>query len=83
LFAVATLKYALLLGRLGVDPLLARKVRVDTLGTIASVVGLITALGGHDRVAAWSLLWLNAIANLYLLRLRPLYRPLSSDACEL
>jgi hypothetical protein len=73
LFALATLKHALLLGRLDAADLLARKVRVDTLGTIASALAVVAATSGHEHAAVWALLSLNAIANLYLLWWNPLY----------
>lgn len=74
LFAVATMKYAALMGRIGSIELLARKVRVDTAGTLAAVLALVAALGGHDRLAGWLLLALSIAANVYLLLWRPLYR---------
>jgi len=74
LFAVATFKYALLLGRLDAAELLARKVRVDTVGTIVSVVALVVASRGYEQAAAWGLLGLNAAANLVVLWWKPLYR---------
>lgn len=74
LFAVATLKYAVLVGRLGASDLLARKVRVDTYGTIAAVLAAMVASGGHAWAAGWALLGVNLVANVYLLWWNPLYR---------
>lgn len=74
LFAVATLKYAALMGRIGAIELLARKVRIDTVGTLAAVLALVAALGGHAGAAAWFLLATNVVGNVYVLRWRPLYR---------
>ena len=74
LFAVATLKYVVLLGRVGSVMLLAKKIRVDVLGTIACVWALGVMLIGYAREASWALAGANAIANVYVLWVRPIYR---------
>jgi hypothetical protein len=73
LFAVATLKYALLLGR-GPVRLLARKLTLDAIGTIACVWTLLVILAGYPTEASWGLAIVNAAVNLYVLCIRPLYR---------
>jgi hypothetical protein len=78
LFAVATLKYTVLIGRVSADALLARKLRVDALGTIACAWALGGMLGGHPSEAAWLLTGACAVANVYLLWVRPLYRSASA-----
>ena len=74
LFASATLKYAMLLDRPPYPALLARKIRLDTLGTIACAGTLIAVLRGHAPEACWIFAGLNVVANVYVLWLRPLYR---------
>jgi len=74
LFAVATLKYASLLDRAEDGTRLTRKIRVDSAGTIAAAAAAVAASGGHGLLACWSLLGVSALAHVYVLWARPLYR---------
>lgn len=74
LFAVAPLKYALMLGHIPHAALLRRKVRIDLCGTASCLVLLIATMFGYTLVAAWLFALGFAGANIYLLIIRPMYR---------
>lgn len=75
MFALATYKYALLLGRIPHQKLLRHKIQIDVLGT----VGALAALAGIMYVDAALTLWiwavLFALVQLDIFLLRPLYVP--------
>ena len=73
LFAVTLVKYEALLRRGEATSLLLRKLRVNSLGTLACALALAGMMAGLEREASWSLALVFALANVYLLRIRPLY----------
>jgi hypothetical protein len=74
LFLGATGKYSLMLDELPHQRLLTRKIRIELLGVLmcASVLALMNF--GFVLSAAWALAIIFAIANVYVLVLRPLYK---------
>lgn len=73
LFIVATPKYMLMRGKIPYDALLRRKVKIDTSGIALCALSLALAYFGHSFAAAWLLAIAFAIANAYLLLIRPMY----------
>ncbi len=74
LFVAASLKYILMRGRIPHESLVERKIFLDALGAVACA----TLLGGTLTIYALEAAWLFAIgfalANVYLLFIRPMYR---------
>lgn len=74
-FPLSIAKYVHL-NRLITQPrLLPRKIRINILGCLLSLVALGIALIGLAPVAAWMLAGIFTIANVYLLFINPMYRP--------
>ncbi len=73
LFAVATLKYVLLLSPLGYSAFLKRKIFIDNLGIIACILALGGTLLGYGSLASWLWVVIFVIANVYLLFIKPMY----------
>ncbi len=74
LFAVATLKYVLLLSSLiGYSAFLKRKIFIDNLGIIACILALGGVLFGYSLLASWLWAGIFVIANIYLLFIKPMY----------
>lgn len=73
LFAVATMKYALLLGVVADLELLRRKIAIDVAGALAALLALGGVAAGAPTLA--TSLWAGAflIANVYLLAIKPMY----------
>jgi hypothetical protein len=76
LFTVATLKYVELVEAGGSHAALIPKLRVDVAGILFCLGGLALVIAGHAHAAAWVMAGVSAAANLYLVCVRPLYRPL-------
>lgn len=72
-FAVATPKYWLMLGKIGHDAYLWRKIRIDLSGVVLTALSAMGALAGYPLAAAWLLAGVFAVANVYHLWLRPMY----------
>jgi hypothetical protein len=74
IFIAAPIKYILMRGLVPYPALLARKITIDLLGTAlcASVLG--AALLGYEVEAAWVFGAVFALANVYLLAIKPMYR---------
>lgn len=73
IFAIAPAKYAHAIGHTPYDKTLRRKVLIDHLGTVGSVIVLGLTLAGLQLKAAWILAILFTLANIYLLIIRPMY----------
>ncbi len=73
MFALATLKYALLLGNVPHPRLLRHKIAVDIAGTLAAAVALGCTAAGYAEAAQWTWALLFAAAQLDVFLLRPLY----------
>jgi hypothetical protein len=72
-FTTATLKYALALP--GLHPfVLRRKIIIDLLGVLLSAATLGGVLIGYPLESTWGLVGVFALANAYLLLIRPMYR---------
>ena len=74
LFLVAAAKYSLMLYDIPHPHLLERKIRADLLGALGCAMTLATMNAGYTLYASWGLAALFAVANIYLLAVRPLYR---------
>lgn len=74
LFIAAPLKYVLMLGLIPHDALLQRKIRIDLTGTAACALLLAGTLLGYSLTAAWTFAIAFALANVYLLLIKPMYR---------
>jgi hypothetical protein len=74
LFIVAAAKYSLMLYEIPHTHLIERKIRVDLLGALLCAMVLATMNAGFVLQASWALAVVFAIANVYVLGLRPLYR---------
>lgn len=73
LFIVATLKYVL--GRHSIPShVLHRKVIIDLSGALMGSAALGASLLGYANESAWVLAGVFALANMYLLFIRPMYR---------
>lgn len=74
LFIAAPPKYALMLGRVPHAALLRRKILIDTSGTVACAALLGSTLFGHSLFGMWAFAIVFALANVYLLLIKPMYR---------
>jgi|SRR3989338_7544545 len=74
LFVAAPPKYALMLGLIPHTALLWRKIRIDLTGTAACAGLLAATLLGYPLLGAWVFAILFALANVYLLAIKPMYR---------
>ncbi len=73
IFTLAPAKYAHMLGQTPYNATLRRKILIDLLGTVLCVVVLVLTLTGMELKAAWLLVGLFSVANIYLLFIRPMY----------
>lgn len=74
MFLIAAAKYTLMLYDIPHPHLLQRKIRADLLGALLCA-GILAAMNfGWVLPAAWALAILFALANVYVLGLRPLYQ---------
>ncbi|MBI2888721.1 MAG: hypothetical protein HYY10_02235 [Candidatus Liptonbacteria bacterium] len=73
LFAVATLKYAMLAYSIGHSSFLHKKISIDAMGTLACVLALGGVLAGRPLLATsiWALAFV--VTNIYLLVVNPMY----------
>ncbi len=74
MFLVASGKYSLMVGEIPHPRLLERKIRVDLLGALLCACALALMNAGWVLTAAWSLVIIFALGNIYVLALKPLYR---------
>jgi hypothetical protein len=74
LFLVAAGKYGLMLYDIPHPKLLERKIRVDLLGALLCCSVLAAMNAGYVFQASWFLAIIFALANVYVLMIRPLYR---------
>lgn len=73
LFAVAMLKYQLM-KKMGVNrDILDRKIVIDTCGLLLCSLAFLGAWLGYPVEAAWTQAIVFALANVYLLAIRPMY----------
>ncbi len=73
-FIAATPKYALMLGKIPHEALLRRKIKIDTTGIALCAAVFIGTILGFGMLSAWVLAVVFALANVYLLLIRPMYR---------
>lgn len=74
MFLVAAGKYTLMLYDFPYPKLLQRKIRIDLLGALMCTGVLAMMTLGYTLEASWTLAVLFALANVYVLGLKPLYR---------
>ncbi len=74
LFALATIKYMLLVRIVNLK-VVRRKIRIDLFGCGLCAAALAGSLIGYRLESAWAMTVVFAIANVYLLILRPMYQP--------
>lgn len=72
-FTIATIKYVLLLGKIGYEKVLKRKIMIDSLGIILMQIVLGLIITNYQTFGLWFLVIVFAISNFYLLVLRPMY----------
>lgn len=72
-FVAATPKYWFMLGKIGHDAYLWRKIRIDLSGVALTALSALLAVAGFPLSAAWLLALVFACANIYHLWLRPMY----------
>ena len=75
LFALASLKYSLLLITVPHQKLLKRKIVIDILGTVMAIACLAGMLFQFESITAWTLAIVFIIANVILLGIKPMYVP--------
>jgi hypothetical protein len=73
LFAAATAKYVLLLPVMDRHDILTRKILIDGLGLLMCLAALAGTLLADPLWSAWGAAIVFALANVYLLRIRPMY----------
>ena len=73
LFALATIKYIYLSRDVHLR-IVKRKILIDLLGSILCAASFTNALGGDAGKSAWIQMIVFAVANVYLLAVRPMYR---------
>jgi len=74
LFAIATLKYLLLLPILNQPRLLKRKILIDISGIILGLAAVAGILAGYSFYTCWIMTTLFTLANICLLFIWPMYR---------
>lgn len=74
LFALATFKYVLMRGRTPYEAIVERKTGIDALGALACAVLIAGVLLGFALEATWLFAIGFALANVYLLLVKPMYR---------
>ena len=67
-------KYSLMVDEIPHPHLIQRKIRVDLLGALMCAIVLAFMNAGWILTAAWSMALVFALANIYVLGLKPLYR---------
>lgn len=73
IFVGANVKYILLLPTVNETPILKKKIIIDSLGAALCVAGLAGALANYEDESAIAVAITFAIANVYLLMVRPMY----------
>jgi hypothetical protein len=73
IFTIAPMKYAHMLLHTQHDATLKRKIMIDLLGTLMCAFVLGLTLIGLELKGAWILASLFALANIYLLYIKPMY----------
>lgn len=73
LFALAPIKYVLMLSHIPHRNLLRKKIRIDVIGLLACTSLLLVTIGGYGLVGAWVFAIGFMCANIYLLLIRPMY----------
>ncbi len=74
LFGFASLKYIIELGSNPYTAVLKRKITIDLLGAAFCAAIFVGALFGYPLESAWAFATIFALANVYLLLIRPMYR---------
>lgn len=74
LFAIAIAKYAHAGNAVAHRALLYRKMTLNALAGLLSLLTLSIALFGYPRIGAWVLGVVFALANIYVLAIKPMYR---------
>ena len=74
LFLLAVAKYVHLKSLMPSSALLRRKIALNTLAGLLSLFSLALALLGFSEIAAWVLGVVFALANVYVLAIKPMYR---------
>ena len=74
LFALATFKYVLMRGHTSYEAVVERKIHIDALGALACAVLVLGMFLGYALEATWLFAVGFALANVYLLLIRPMYR---------
>ncbi len=74
LFLMAPQKYALMLELIPHTTLLRNKILIDLSGTVLCAAILGATIAGYSLAGAWALAALFALANVYFLLIRPMYR---------
>ncbi|MEK7156273.1 MAG: hypothetical protein AAB790_00490 [Patescibacteria group bacterium] len=74
LFALATVKYVLMRGRTPYEATVERKTSIDALGAFACAVFILGVFLGYALEATWLFAIGFTLANIYLLRIKPMYR---------
>ncbi len=73
LFVIAIAKYVLLIPIVARRDILRRKIAIDALGLLLCGASFAAAVAGHPMESAWVQAILFALANVYLLIIRPMY----------
>lgn len=73
-FTLATLKYVQLMGILGKARLLRRKIAADCMGIFLGPALVLGIIYGHEIASLWILVIIFGLANIWTLRISPLYR---------
>jgi len=74
LFLVAIAKYVHLDRLIAMPKLLHRKIKINALGALLSLLAFGMAVFGSAGISAWMLCIVFSLANVYLLVLNPMYR---------
>jgi hypothetical protein len=74
LFIVASAKYTFLLGEIPHNKLLRKKILIDLLGAGFAALSLGGALFWDAHLSAWVFTILFALANIFFLAIKPMYR---------
>ncbi len=74
LFVLAAFKYVLMRGRTSHEAIVERKTFIDALGALSCAVLIAGMLLGYALEATWLFAIGFAIANVYLLLIKPMYR---------
>lgn len=74
LFVLATFKYVLMRGRTSYEAIVERKTGIDALGAFACAALILGMFLGYALEATWLFAVGFAVANVYLLLIKPMYR---------